>query len=72
KGWKAKANVELVKRVRGRLAARKDVQFHYVRGHSGVPLNERADALAVQAVQERGSTGWRQISPRKELGDGLS
>ncbi|MFI5309390.1 MAG: ribonuclease HI, partial [Polyangiales bacterium] len=47
KGWKAKANVELVKRVRGRLAARKDVQFHYVRGHSGVPLNERADALAV-------------------------
>jgi ribonuclease HI len=65
KGWKAKANVELVKRVRERLAARKDVQLHYVRGHSGVPLNERADALAVQAVQERSSTGWLQIVPPK-------
>jgi ribonuclease HI len=64
KGWKAKANVELVKRVRERLAARKDVQLHYVRGHSGVPLNERADALAVQAVQERGSSGWVQVLPR--------
>jgi ribonuclease HI len=64
KGWKAKANVELVKRVRERIAASKDVQLHYVRGHSGVPLNERADALAVQAVQERASSGWIEISAR--------
>src|SRR5262249_45011507 len=52
KGWKAKANVELVARVRAALKRLPDVQLHYVRGHSGVPLNERADALAVDAVQK--------------------
>lgn len=31
-------------------AARHDVQWHWVRGHSGHPENERADALANQAI----------------------
>jgi ribonuclease HI len=62
KGWKAKANVELVARVRAVLKQFKDVELHYVRGHSGVPLNERADMLAVDAVQQRASSGWVKIA----------
>jgi ribonuclease HI len=62
KGWKAKANRELVARVRARLAALADLELHYVRGHSGVPLNERADALAVEAVERRASSGWVKVS----------
>jgi ribonuclease HI len=61
KGWKAKANVELVARVRERLARLADVELRYVPGHAGVPLNERADALAVQAVSDRDSTGWIDV-----------
>jgi ribonuclease HI len=55
KGWKAKANQELVAGVKSALAARKGWRLVYVPGHSGVPLNERADALARQAVQTRRS-----------------
>jgi ribonuclease HI len=58
KDWKAKANVELVARVRKLLAEFSDVQLIYVPGHAGVVLNERADALAVQAVEQRASSGW--------------
>ncbi len=61
KGWKAKANVELVARVRKSLARLKDVELRYVPGHAGVVLNERADTLAVQAVSERGSSGWVEV-----------
>lgn len=54
KGWKAKANTELVARLR-QLAGRFS-QLHYVkvRGHAGVPENERCDALARDAVGRRG------------------
>lgn len=55
KGWKVKANVELVLRIKGKLAAR-SVRLRYVPGHSGVPLNERADELAREAIATRRST----------------
>jgi ribonuclease HI len=58
KGWKAKANVALIGKVRAALAPFKDLQMIHVRGHSGVVLNERADALAVEAVQRRQTTPW--------------
>jgi ribonuclease HI len=62
KGWKAKANQELVARVRKLIARFTDIELHYVRGHSGIPLNERADALAVEAVQAREAGIWVQVS----------
>jgi len=55
KGWKAKANQELVANVKSALAQRKSWQLRYVPGHAGVPLNERADELAREAVTSRSS-----------------
>jgi ribonuclease HI len=34
------------------LAAAHDVEWHWVRGHSGHPENERADALANRGIDE--------------------
>ncbi|WP_437327828.1 ribonuclease HI [Sorangium sp. So ce381] len=55
KGWKAKANAELIASLREALAARPRARLVYVPGHAGVLLNERADALAREAVRERAS-----------------
>lgn len=52
--WKAKANVELVAELRAVCRKFADLRFVKVLGHSGVPLNERTDELARQAVQSRG------------------
>jgi len=41
---------------------RHEVQWHWVRGHSGDALNERVDTLARQAIGGIGRSGWR--SPR--------
>lgn len=56
KGWKAKANVALVERIRAALRGR-EVRFVYVPGHAGVPMNERADELAREAIKRRSSAG---------------
>jgi ribonuclease HI len=53
KGWKAKANTELIMRIRALLSGRTGVDFVYVPGHAGVPLNERADELARLAITTR-------------------
>ena len=50
-GWKAKANQDLIARIRGLLERRPEVSFVYVPGHAGVPMNERADELAREAVR---------------------
>ena len=50
KGWKAKANQELVARIRALCAEFPRLHFVKVPGHSGVPENERADALARDAI----------------------
>lgn len=53
-GWKAKANQELIRRTREMLAGR-NVRLLYVPGHAGVPMNERADELAREAVRSASS-----------------
>jgi len=51
KGWKAKANQELIARLRRMMPA----QVHLVKvaGHAGVPENERCDELAREAIIKR-------------------
>jgi ribonuclease HI len=58
-GWKAKANQELVARVKQALQRFTDLELIHVPGHAGVLLNERADQLAVQAVKSESSPGWQ-------------
>jgi ribonuclease HI len=56
KGWKAKANVELVETIKQRLASHGATRLVYTPGHAGVALNERADSLARMAVSTRSSS----------------
>jgi ribonuclease HI len=63
KGWKAKANAELIASLRQALASRPNVRIVYVQGHAGVLLNERADALAREAVRARKSK--REVYPKE-------
>lgn len=58
KGWRAKANRALVAQVKEALSQLPRVELIYVPGHSGVPLNERADELAVAATTAQASAGW--------------
>jgi ribonuclease HI len=53
KGWKAKANQELIARMRRRLATLPNVTFVKVAGHAGIPDNERCDELARDAIAGR-------------------
>ncbi|MDI1446692.1 ribonuclease H [Polyangium sp. 6x1] len=63
KGWKAKANTELVAAVKDALKKSK-ARLEYVPGHSGVRGNERADALAREAVRSRRTS--KQASAKSE------
>jgi ribonuclease HI len=54
KGWRAKVNQELVARTK-RAVETRGARLVYVPGHSGVPLNERADELAREAILRRRS-----------------
>ena len=54
RGWKTAAkkpvlNEDLWRRL-DEAAARHEVEWHWVKGHSGVPENERADELARKAI----------------------
>ncbi|MEW6672362.1 MAG: ribonuclease H [Thermodesulfobacteriota bacterium] len=50
-GWKAKKNPELVRSIQDLMAAFRDIKFIKVKGHSGMPENERADFLATTALR---------------------
>lgn len=53
KGWKPKANQELVRKLRQELKRFKDLTFVKVKGHAGIDGNERADYLARTAIENR-------------------
>ncbi|MGH7723535.1 MAG: ribonuclease H family protein [Candidatus Dormibacteria bacterium] len=56
--WKRRANLDLYPDIDRQVDDR--VQFEHVRGHSGVPGNERVDTLAVAAVARQLATGPSQ------------
>lgn len=62
KGWKAKANKELITDIRNALMVHGKVALHHVKGHAGVELNEVADGLAVAAVEARATAGWNEVA----------
>jgi ribonuclease HI len=53
KGWKAKANQEIVERMRTLARDFRDLRLVKVDGHAGVAENERADELARTAIVKR-------------------
>jgi ribonuclease HI len=53
KPWKAKKNVELVAELRELARQFPRLKFVKVAGHSGIPLNERTDQLARDAIVRR-------------------
>lgn len=59
RGWKAKANTELIAELRARLKQRPKVEVVWVAGHAGVAGNERADTLASRGVSGTTSTTWK-------------
>jgi ribonuclease HI len=50
KPWKPKKNVELVGELRALCRKFRELHFVKVAGHAGIPLNERTDQLAREAV----------------------
>ena len=52
-GWRAKANAELVSRLRDKARRFPRLRFVKVEGHAGVPENERCDELARAAITKR-------------------
>jgi ribonuclease HI len=53
KAWKAKKNVELIAELRDLVRAFPRIHFVKVAGHAGIPLNERTDELAREAIVRR-------------------
>src|SRR5262244_1793599 len=51
-GWKAKANRELVERIRALVERFPNLRFVKVAGHAGVAENERCDQLAREAIAQ--------------------
>lgn len=54
-GWKAKANQELVARLRGQISDIPRLRFVKVAGHAGIVENERCDELGRGAIVKRGT-----------------
>ncbi|HEX5656563.1 MAG TPA: ribonuclease H [Polyangiales bacterium] len=66
KGWKAKANVQLIADIKERMRNFPRLSLVYVKGHAGIPLNERADELARAAVVARATSAWVAIGAERE------
>ena len=71
KGWKAKANQELIATIRGLVRATPNLRFHWIKGHAGHIGNEKADELARRAIETQQTTtiplATREADPNQQL-----
>ena len=69
KGWKKVKNPDLWKRYL-EAASEHSVRFKWIRGHSGHPMNERCDYLAVEASLGKSLKvdTWYEVNREKENG----
>ncbi|UCF94966.1 MAG: ribonuclease HI [Desulfobacterales bacterium] len=51
-GWQAQKNQEMVEAIRREISQFRDLQIIKVKGHAGVPENERVDFLATAAIKK--------------------
>lgn len=51
--WKIKKNKDLILGIRKLIGEFEDLELIKVKGHAGIPLNERADTLAVEAIERQ-------------------
>ena len=51
--WKPKLNLDLIAQIKKEVQKLKEIHFIKVKGHSGNPLNERADELATKSISDR-------------------
>jgi len=49
-GWKPRKNQELINSIKKMVERFEDIRFIKVKGHAGIPENERADKLATSAI----------------------
>lgn len=63
KNWKAKANRELIESIKNIMCPFDDLKLVKVKGHSGHPLNDRADELAVRAIEQAKASGISGAKP---------
>lgn len=59
-GWNAKANLDLIEKIRGQMKAMPELELLKIKGHAGLAGNEEADRLATMAVRREES-----LKPRK-------
>lgn len=66
-GWKAKANLDLIEKIREQMARFPKLELLKVRGHAGHEGNEEADRLATQATRREASSEPRVRRKRRPV-----
>lgn len=54
--WNPKKNKVLIENIKQQIKLFKSIQFKYVKAHSGIKENERADWLANKAIETKGTS----------------
>jgi len=64
-GWKAKANLEIIGKIKEQMTRLPKLELLKIKGHAGHPGNEEADRLATQAARRESSAEPRERVKRR-------